>query len=80
VAVDQRHAPERDALAGDARRDQLVVGREMEHAGRAQVAELHRLQPEAPVLQLVAAVGLHSQEGVGGEIGGPHQRRVRRPQ
>jgi len=80
MAVDQRHPAERDALAGDARRDQLIVGREMEHAGRAQVGELHRLQPEAPVLELVAAVGLHSQERVGGEIGGPHQRRMRRAQ
>jgi len=80
VAVDQRHAAQRDALPGDRRRNQLVVRREVEDAGGAQVGEFHRLQPEAPVLELVAAVGLHPQQRVGGEIGRSHERRIRRPQ
>ena len=41
---------------------------------------MHRLQPQPPVLELVAAVGLHAQQRVRGEIGRTRQRRMRRAQ
>ena len=74
--LDQRHAAERHALAGDRRLDQLVVRREVQHRGRLELGQLHRMQPEAPVLQLVAAVGLHAQQGLVGEIGRHLERRA----
>jgi len=76
MARDERHPAEGDALPGHGCRDQLVVRREVEHARRAQLGQPHRLQPQVPVVQRMASVRLHPQQGVAGQVGGADERRV----